>query len=119
MVSGHQERPSRASLATTTTSRPSTRPMPVITPAAGPALVLIVRDQQPDLEPGGTGIKEELHPLTGGELSLLVHLRDARGAATGLEPVASARYSSVRCGAGTDGPLLGQSQGVCKGEWER
>ena len=65
MVSGHQEPAlTVASLATTTTSRPSTTPTPVMTPAAGRlAVVLVVGDQQAELEPRRAGIEQLLDPL--------------------------------------------------------
>ena len=41
-------------------------------------VVLIVGDQQTELEPRRSGVEETLHPLSGRELALLVHLGDAR-----------------------------------------
>ncbi len=51
----------------------------------GLAVVLVVRDQQTELEPRRAGIEQTLHPFSGRELPLLVHLGDARGAAAFLE----------------------------------
>ena len=83
MVSGHQEPAfTVASLATTTTSRPSTTPDAGDDARAGRlAVVLIVRHQQAELEPGRARVEQPLDPLAGRELALLVHLGDAGRAA--------------------------------------
>ena len=43
-------------------------------------VVLVVGDQQADLEPRGTGIKQALHPLAGRKLAFLAHPGGALGA---------------------------------------
>ena len=50
------------------------------------AVVLVVRHQQPELEPRRARVEQALHPLPRGELALLVHPGDARGAAALLKP---------------------------------
>ena len=61
-----------ASLATTMTSRPRTRPMPVTRPGRGRRpVVQPVRGQGPDLQERRAGVEQPLHALAGEELALL------------------------------------------------
>ena len=69
----------------------------------GLTLVLVVRDQESDLEPGAAGIQQLLDPLAGCELPLLVHLRDAFGSPALPQP-GGEREVLIAQGAQTRGP---------------
>ena len=59
-----------ASLATTTHSRPATRPMPVMIPAAGRlAVVEPVRGQRRELEERAARVEQGVDPLAGQQLA--------------------------------------------------
>ena len=109
IVSGHHDPAlTVASFATTTTSRPPTLPTHGDHACGWRfAVVPVVGDEQPDLEPWRAGIEQRAATRSrGASCPLRVHLLDALGAAALARAwAASARYSSVsaqrtRCGSG-------------------